>query len=65
LIAGLYKLWETVVYAPTLEDFNIAWEKLKAYFYQQTAIILYFEDNWMPLAKEWATCYCNKRLNFG
>jgi len=19
----------------------------------------------MPVAKEWATCYCNKRLNFG
>jgi len=31
-IAGIYKLWECVVYSHTKDDFNTAWEKLKAYF---------------------------------
>ena len=31
-MAGIYKLWECVVYSHTEDDFNAAWEKLKAYF---------------------------------
>jgi len=32
-MAGLYKLWEGVVYASTVDDFHTAWERLQAYFY--------------------------------
>lgn len=64
-MAGIYKLWEAVVYAPTLDDFTAAWEKLKAYFHQQTDILQYLEDTWMPVVEQWAGSYINKYLNFG
>jgi len=63
--AGLYKLWEHILYAPTIEGFNLAYEKLKAFFPQQVEILNYIEETYMPIVKEWATCYTNKRLNFG
>ncbi|EAQ88884.1 hypothetical protein CHGG_05503 [Chaetomium globosum CBS 148.51] len=47
-MAGLYKLWVHMVYAATVEDFNLAWEKLQAYFPQQTAILKYLEESWLP-----------------
>ncbi|KAK4234582.1 hypothetical protein C8A03DRAFT_47126 [Achaetomium macrosporum] len=49
--AGLYKLW--------------GYEKLKAFFSQQTAIITYLEETYMTVVQDWATCYTNRRLNFG
>ena len=64
-MAGMYKLWEGVVYSHTVNDFNAAWEKLKAYFHQQNDIIRYIEDTWMPVVEQWAGCYLNQRLNFG
>ncbi|KXX76855.1 Protein FAR1-RELATED SEQUENCE 5 [Madurella mycetomatis] len=63
--AGLYKLWQYVLYTSTLEDFNIAWEKLKAFFSTQTAIIQYIEETYMAVVADWATCYTNNYLNFG
>jgi len=62
--AGLYKLWEHVLYAATVEDFQQAYEKLKAFFWNQTAILDYLEETYMTVCTEWATCYVNKRLNF-
>jgi hypothetical protein len=63
--AGLYKLWEHILYAPTIEGFKLAYEKLKAFFPQQVEILNYIEETYMPIVTEWATCYTNKRLNFG
>ena len=45
-MAGLYKLWECVVYA-----YNDALGKLKAYFSLQTAILQYLEETWMPVVE--------------
>ena len=65
--AGFYKLWEHILYASTLNNFNLAWEKLKAFFADQTEILKYLEETYMipSVVQEWATCYTNKRLNFG
>jgi len=63
-MAGIYKLWEAVVYAHTEEDHTAAWVKLKDYFPQQTAIIKYMEETWFPVVQQWAACYTNKNLNF-
>lgn len=63
--AGLYALWGHVLYAITLEGFHEAWERLKAFFSEQTAIIEYLETTYMAIAPEWATCYVNQRRNFG
>jgi hypothetical protein len=63
--AGIYKLWFHMVYAATLDDFNAAWEKLKAYFGNQADIITYLEEVWIPVVEQWAGCYLNRRLNFG
>jgi len=64
-MAGLYKLWEGIVYAHTVEDYDKAWQKLKDYFGQQTAIIDYLEETWLPYEDQWAGCHINKVLNFG
>jgi hypothetical protein len=64
-MAGLYKLWEVVVYSHTEEDFEAAWEKLQAYFHSQTAIIRYLKETWMLVKEQWAGCYINQNLNFG
>jgi len=62
---GIYKLWEGVVYAPTIEEHTGAWTRLKDFFPQQTKIIAYFESTWFPVVEQWAGCYINKNLNFG
>jgi hypothetical protein len=64
-MAGLYQLWEHVLYSPSLEEFNEAWERPKAFFSTQTAILEYLEDTYMAIAPQWATCYTNKLPNFG
>lgn len=64
-MAGLYELWAHVLYATTLDSFNTAWERLKAFFSEQTAIIKYLEDTYMTIAPQWATCYVNERRNYG
>lgn len=51
-MAGLYKLWEGVVYSHSIDDFEAAWAKLKAYFHQQTDIIKYMEGTWMPVVEQ-------------
>jgi predicted nucleic acid-binding Zn-ribbon protein len=62
---GIYKLWEHILYARTLDGFNESYEKLKAFFPQQTAILKYLEETYMCVVQQWAMCYTNKRLNFG
>jgi hypothetical protein len=64
-MAGLYKLWEAVVYSHTVDNFNTAWPRLKAFFSLQKAILDYIEETWMPVVEEWAGCYINQALNFG
>ena len=64
-MAGFYKLWVHMVYAASVEDLNLAWEKIQAYFPQQTGILAYLEANWLPLREQWAHCYITKNLNFG
>lgn len=64
-MAGIYELWGHVLYAIDLDGFNTAWERLKAFFSEQTAIIEYLQETYMVIAPEWATCYVNKRRNYG
>ena len=64
-MAGIYKLWESVVYAYTEDEFEAAWEKLQAYFHHQTAILQYLRETWIPYKEQWAGCYINRNLNFG
>ncbi|EAQ83084.1 predicted protein [Chaetomium globosum CBS 148.51] len=64
-MAGIYELWGHVLYAIDLDGFNTAWERLKAFFSEQTAIIEYLQQTYMVIAPEWATCYVNKRRNYG
>jgi hypothetical protein len=59
LMAGLYKLWECVMYLHTVEGFKAAWDKLQTYFHHQTAILQYLKDTWMPFKEQWAGCYIN------
>jgi len=33
LMAGIYKLWEFIVYAYIKDKFKAVWEKLQAYFH--------------------------------
>jgi hypothetical protein len=53
-----------VVYAITLEDFQRVYEKLKAFFWNQTDILNYLENTYMTVSLQWAICYVNKKLNF-
>ena len=62
---GLYSLWQAVLYAYTVEEFDAAWDRLKAFFSHQIDILQYLEETWMPFKHEWAACYTNKLLNFG
>jgi hypothetical protein len=63
--AGLYTLWEFVIRSTTVDDFRDAYTALTTHFADQTAILKYLEDTWMPVVQQWATCYVNKVLNFG
>jgi hypothetical protein len=64
---GFYTLWEHILFATSLEDFNTAYEKIKAFFPQQTALLDYLETTYMEpqIVTQWATCYTNRHLNFG
>jgi hypothetical protein len=53
------------LYATSLKDFQQAWDKMERFFASQTAIIQYLNETYLPIAQDWATCYTNKRLNFG
>ncbi|KAJ4306938.1 hypothetical protein N0V88_000311 [Collariella sp. IMI 366227] len=63
--AGFYKLWIYMLYASTTNDFNVAWERLQAFFATQPAIIQYLEETYIPVVQEWAACYTSRNLNFG
>jgi hypothetical protein len=63
--AGVYELWRHMVYAGTVDDFNNTYEKMKAFFSDQPALLTYLEDTYVSLAPQWAGCYIRKRLNFG
>jgi transposase-like protein len=62
---GIYKLWEHILYARPLDGFNESYEKLKAFFPKQTAILKYLEETYMGVVQQWAMCYTDKRLDFG
>ena len=64
-MGGMYQIWLHIVYSATLEGFNTAWEKMKAYFADQRAILTYLETTYLSVVEQWATCYTNKNLNFG
>jgi hypothetical protein len=64
-MAGMYTLWEHMIYSASLDSFNAAWEMMRAYFASQTAILTYLETTYLPVVEQWAGCYINKRLNFG
>jgi hypothetical protein len=65
LRAGLYELWRHIVYTGTVDDFNNTYEKVKAFFSDQPALLTYLKDTYVSLAPQWAGCYIRKRLNFG
>lgn len=62
---GVYDLWKYMIYVPTIDEFNTAWEKMQAFFADQTAILNYIKETYLPVVKEWAACYTSKNLNFG
>ena len=64
-MAGMYTLWEHMIYSASLDSFNAAWEMMRAYFASQTAILTYLETTYLPVVEQWAGSYINKRLNFG
>ena len=38
---------------------------MKAYFPEQEEFLYYLETTYLSIAEQWATCYTNKKLNFG
>ena len=63
--AGLYNLWVHMMYARTVNDFNVAWERLQSFFATQPTIIQYLKDTYIPVVEDWAGCYTRRNLNFG
>ena len=63
--AGLYNLWVHMLYARTVDEFNVAWERLQTFFATQPTIIQYIQDTYMPVVEDWAGCYTGCNLNFG
>ena len=63
--AGLYTLWNHIVYAHNEEEFEAAYAMMKEVFPEQQRILDYIEETWMPVSDQWATCHINKILNFG
>ena len=64
---SFFTIWEHILYASSLEEFNTAYERLKAFFSQQTTLLHYLETTYMVpgIVNQWATCYTNRHLNFG
>lgn len=54
-----------MVYTRSEEDFNQAWRQLQQTFPRQKQILRYLKDTYLPLKKEWASCYTRYYWNFG
>ena len=63
--AGIYLLWKHMVYAKTEEDYGYAWDLLKMEFRNQTAILGYLEDHYIPWINEIAHPFISQNQNFG
>lgn len=64
--AGLFLLWQFMLYASSTEVYNQAWDLLQKQFKKsQRHTVAYIENNLIPIREEWAGCWTKSYRNFG
>jgi hypothetical protein len=64
--AGLFLLWQHMLYSQSKDHYDQAWALLQRQFKSsQGRIVNYIINNLIPIKEEWAGCWIRTYLNFG
>ncbi|OAQ58186.2 transposase [Pochonia chlamydosporia 170] len=63
---GMFKAFQTVVYAVDHDTFKDSWKSfVETFGRQQRHILRYIQKEYMPWRKQWVKCYIDRYRNFG
>ena len=62
---GFIEAWRYIAFAADRELFMRNWAKLIDTFRDQEEVLIYIQDNLMPVREQWAKCYIDHYRNFG
>ncbi|CAI6092342.1 unnamed protein product [Clonostachys chloroleuca] len=61
---GFLMAWKCTVFAPSVAEFEDAWEHLQIDFAAQTGLLEYLKETYLPFREQWVRAYTNKYRNF-
>lgn len=62
---GMPEAWQSVINAPTEDDFKAAWKKINNALIGQEHVLYYISSEYMPWRYQYAQCYMDQYRNFG
>lgn len=64
--SGFISLWKACIYAPTINEFETAWEELiRRFAEEQEPAVSYILTTYFPWRKHFCVCYTSQNRNFG